>query len=315
MKLIIQIPCWNEAEQLAATVADLPRRVKGVDDVEFLIIDDGSSDDTVKVAEASGVHHIIQIPYNMGLANAFRTGMDSCLRLGADIIVNTDADNQYCAKDIEKLVAPIVEKKVGMVIGVRPISQIENFSFLKKKLQNLGSYVVRKLSRTNVEDAPSGFRAFSRKAAQTINVFGQYSYTLETIIQCGQSGIPTVTVPVSVNKPTRESRLVKSIASYIRKSGMQMFRIFITYRPMRFFLTIASIWGAIGMLLCIRYLYFMATGSGDGHVQSVILGIFCLGLAFGSAGLGVLADLIAVNRKMLEKQQAHLWSLDERVSK
>ncbi len=315
MKLIIQIPCWNEALQLPETIADLPKEVEGVDTVEYLIIDDGSQDNTSQVAKDLGVHHILRLPHNMGLANAFRSGLDYCLALGADIVVNTDADNQYCGADICKLVLPIIEKQADMVVGVRPIQQIESFSFLKKKLQNLGSYVVRKLSNTNVEDAPSGFRAFSRKAAQSINVFGQYSYTLETIIQCGQSGIAVTTIPISVNKPTRESRLVKSIPSYIGKSGMQMFRIFITYRPMRFFLTMAIAWGVIGMILCVRYLYFMAMGSGDGHVQSVILGIFCLGLGFGSAGLAVLADLIAVNRKMLEKVQAHLWSMDEKIPK
>jgi len=315
VKLIIQIPCWNEALQLPETIADLPKEVEGVDTVEYLIIDDGSQDNTSQVAKDLGVHHILRLPHNMGLANAFRSGLDYCLALGADIVVNTDADNQYCGADICKLVLPIIEKQADMVVGVRPIQQIESFSFLKKKLQNLGSYVVRKLSNTNVEDAPSGFRAFSRKAAQSINVFGQYSYTLETIIQCGQSGIAVTTIPISVNKPTRESRLVKSIPSYIGKSGMQMFRIFITYRPMRFFLTMAIAWGVIGMILCVRYLYFMAMGSGDGHVQSVILGIFCLGLGFGSAGLAVLADLIAVNRKMLEKVQAHLWSMDEKIPK
>ena len=241
MKLIIQIPCLNEAKTLGIALAELPRSVPGIDKVEILIVDDGSTDDTVAVARAAGVDHIVRHPANFGLARAFMTGLDASLKLGADIIVNTDADNQYCAADIPALVAPILEGRAEYVIGTRPIARIEHFSPVKKFLQKLGSYVVRRISGTQVEDAPSGFRALSRDAAMRMNVFNRYTYTLETIIQAGYKNIPILCVPVRVNADLRPSRLVKSVPRYIQRSIFTMIRIFVVYRPFKFFFSIGTV--------------------------------------------------------------------------
>ncbi len=313
MKLIIQIPCFNEAEALPTALADLPRELEGVDKVEWLVIDDGSSDRTVEVAKENGVDHVVRIPHNKGLASAFSQGLEACLKLGADIIVNTDADNQYCAADIPKLIAPVLEGRAELVIGERDISGISHFSPIKKALQKLGSSVVRSLSKTEVGDAPSGFRALSRTAATRLNVFSEYTYTLETIIQAGQNGMSVVSVPIRVNGETRPSRLVKSIPSYVQRSVITMFRIFMIYKPMRVFLFMAGISGALGLLLGLRFLYFYVTGEGSGHVQSVILTALLLGSSLSFFVLALLADLIAVNRRLLERTQWRLSQIEARL--
>jgi glycosyltransferase involved in cell wall biosynthesis len=306
MKLIIQIPCYNEAETLAVALGELPRQVAGFDQVEWLIVNDGSSDDTVDVALANGVDHVISFAKNQGLAKGFMAGLDACLSQGADVIVNTDADNQYHAADIPRLVQPILDGKADIVIGSRPIREIAHFSPIKKALQKLGSWVVRMASRTDIPDAPSGFRAFSREAAMSLNVFNKYTYTLETIIQAGQKNMAIVSVPVCVNEDLRPSRLVKSISSYIRKSIITIIRIFIVYKPFLFFSVIALVLLAIGGLLGLRYLYYMLLGEGAGHVQSVIVAGLLIGLGFQTLLIGVVADLQSVNRKLLEELQLRM---------
>ncbi|QZY96212.1 glycosyltransferase family 2 protein [Pantoea dispersa] len=300
MKLIIQMPCFNEAGTLAIALAALPRHVKGFDKVEWLIIDDGSTDNTVEVAKECGVDHIVQHMGNKGLAVAFMTGIDNCLKLGADVIINTDADNQYNADNIPDLVTPILEKKAEMVIGARPIATIEHFSPAKKFLQKLGSWVVRGASKTNIPDAPSGFRAISRSAAQKLIVFSEYTYTLETIIQAGQKDISICSVPVDVNDDLRPSRLVKSIPSYIQRSIFTIIRIFVIYRPFRFFLTIGSLLMSVGVLISIRYLYFYFFRDGEGHIQSLILSAILIMMGFQTMLVSFLADLLSANRKLLE---------------
>ncbi|KTS01187.1 glycosyltransferase family 2 protein [Pantoea dispersa] len=300
MKLIIQMPCFNEAGTLAIALAALPRHVKGFDKVEWLIIDDGSTDNTVEVAKECGVDHIVQHMGNKGLAVAFMTGIDNCLKLGADVIINTDADNQYNADNIPDLVTPILEQKAEMVIGARPIATIEHFSPAKKFLQKLGSWVVRGASKTNIPDAPSGFRAISRSAAQKLIVFSEYTYTLETIIQAGQKDISICSVPVDVNDDLRPSRLVKSIPSYIQRSIFTIIRIFVIYRPFRFFLTIGSLLMSVGVLISIRYLYFYFFRDGEGHIQSLILSAILIMMGFQTILVSFLADLLSANRKLLE---------------
>nr|WP_321269486.1 glycosyltransferase family 2 protein [uncultured Tolumonas sp.] len=301
MKLIIQIPCYNEAGTLAIALSELPREIEGFDSVEWLIINDGSTDDTVKIAKASGVDHIVDLKYNQGLAKGFMAGIDECLRLGADVIVNTDADNQYEAKDIPKLIQPILEGKSEYVVGARPISTTEHFSPIKKLLQKLGSYVVRKASTTDIPDAPSGFRAMSRECAKNLNVYNEYTYTLETIIQAGQKNIPITSVPIRTNEDLRPSRLFSSIPQYVKKSVFTIFRIFVVYRPFRFFATIATLLASVGFLLGLRFLYFYFNGEGNGHIQSVILAGLFIGMGFQTLLVAFLADLAAVNRTLLEK--------------
>jgi len=310
MKLIIQIPCYNEESTLPATLAALPREVPGIDVVERLIVDDGSTDRTEEVARAHGVEHIIKLPRNQGLARAFMAGLEACLRAGADIMVNTDADNQYCAEDLPKLVQPILDGKAQIVVGARPISDIEHFSFIKKRLQRIGSWAVRLASKTNIEDAPSGFRAISRDAAMRLNVFNEYTYTLETIIQAGQKGMAILSVPVRTNEYLRPSRLVRSIPQYVRQSILTILRIFITYRPFRFFAIQGMVSFCIGFLIALRFLFFYFSGQGRGHIQSLILAALLLGVGFFLMVAGVLADLISVNRKMLEDLKWRIWNLE-----
>jgi len=300
MKLIIQIPCYNEAETLATTLAALPRKISGFDSVEWLIIDDGSTDETVAVAKANGVDHIVRHARNQGLARAFMTGLDACLRLGADVIVNTDADNQYNADDIPALVQPILEHRAEIVVGARPIETIEHFSPVKKMLQKLGSWVVRVVSKTDIPDAPSGFRAMSRTAAQRLMVFNDYTYTLETIIQAGQKNMAITSVPIRVNKDLRPSRLVKSIPSYIRRSIFTIVRIFIIYRPFRFFGAIGALVFGAGFLLGLRFVLKYLAGEGEGHVQSLILAALLMGMGFQTILIAFVSDLLAANRKLLE---------------
>lgn len=301
MKLIIQIPCYNEAQTLAIALAALPRHVPGFDRVEWLVIDDGSDDNTAEVARANGVDHIMRHTRNQGLARTFMTGLDACIRLGADVIVNTDADNQYCADDIPALTRPILAGEADIVIGARPIDTIEHFSTAKKLLQKLGSWVVRVASRTNMPDAPSGFRAISRLAAQRLEVFNDYTYTLETIIQAGQKNMAITSVPVRVNGELRPSRLVKSIPSYVKRSIITIVRIFVIYRPFRFFATIGAALFFAGFLIGWRFLWYYLLGQGEGHVQSLILAAALLIMGFQTFLVAFLADLLAANRKLLEE--------------
>ncbi|MGN6520449.1 MAG: glycosyltransferase family 2 protein [Dokdonella sp.] len=300
MKLVVQIPCYNESESLQHTIPQLPRAVPGFTCVEWLVVDDGSVDGTAQVAKALGVDHVVRHPVNRGLAAAFMTGLEAAVDLGADVIVNTDADNQYDARDIETLVRPIVEGQAEMVVGARPIGDTEHFSWVKKKLQRLGSWVVRVASRTQVADAPSGFRAFTREAAQRLNVFSAYTYTLETIIQAGQSNIRVLSVPVRTNPDLRPSRLVKSMRHYVWRSAATIVRIFATYRPLAFFGLIASFFLAVGFLLGGWYVFHMLIGQGTGHVQSAVLAAASVTIGFLLFMLGFIADLTSVNRRLLE---------------
>ncbi|WP_242102705.1 MULTISPECIES: glycosyltransferase family 2 protein [unclassified Lysobacter] len=310
MKLIIQIPCLNESETLAITLDTLPREVDGFNAVEWLVIDDGSTDNTAQLAKELGVDHVIRHPVNRGLATAFMSGLDACLSLGADVIVNTDADNQYESADIPRLVAPIIEGKADMVIGARPIDDTEHFSWLKKKLQRLGSWAVRIASKTDVADAPSGFRAISRDAALRINVFNVYTYTLETIIQAGQSNLRVVSVPVRTNADLRPSRLVKSIPSYVKRSLLTIVRVFITYRPLALFFYAGTIITLTGIVLGLRFLYFYLHGDGGGHVQSVVFSSLFIMIGGLLYMMGLIGDLIATNRKLLERIIVHLRKLN-----
>lgn len=310
MKLIIQVPCLNEAGTLAIALGELPRSVEGFDKVEWLVIDDGSTDETAALARELGVDHVIRHPVNRGLAAAYMTGLDACLRLDADVIVNTDADNQYQAADIPKLTAPILSGQADMVIGARPILETEHFSWVKKKLQQLGSWAVRAASKTSVADAPSGFRAISRETAMRLNVFNAYTYTLETIIQAGLSNLRVLSVPVRTNADLRPSRLVKSIPAYVRRSLVTIFRVFVTYRPLYFFLWIALVLSIPGFVLGIRFLYYYFTSGGDGHVQSLIAASLSLTIAALAGMFGLLADLISTNRKLLERLNTRVLRME-----
>jgi glycosyltransferase involved in cell wall biosynthesis len=306
MKLIIQIPCYNEAETLPLTLRELPREVEGFDKVEWLIINDGSTDNTVEVATANGVDHIVNFTKNQGLARAFVAGLDACVRLGADVIVNTDADNQYNAADIPFLVRPILSGKAEIVVGARPIKEIKHFSPIKKLLQKLGSWVVRLTSKADIPDAPSGFRAISREAALRLNVFNDYTYTLETIIQAGQKNMAIMSVPIRVNEDVRPSRLVKSIPGYLKKSILTIIRMFVVYRPFRFFMTIGLLCSIAGFIVGLRFLYYFVRNGGEGHIQSLILASILLSMGFQTIAVAFLADLLAVNRRLMEDVQYRL---------
>ena len=301
MKVIIQIPCFNEEESLPIALAKLPKTLPGVDVVEWLIIDDGSKDRTREVARALGVHHVVGFANNQGLARGFMLGIRSCLERGADIIVNTDADDQYNADDIPALIAPILSGEADFVVGERPVQTIEHFSPIKKLLQKLGSNVVATISGTRIKDAPSGFRAFSRTAASRLNVFSTYTYTLETIIQAGQKNMSITSVPIRVNRDLRPSRLVRSIPSYVMRSIATMLRIMIVYRPFRFFFTVAALLFGVGFAFGLRFMYFYASGDGGGHIQSVVLATTLMIIGFQTALLAFLADLQSVNRRLLEE--------------
>ena len=306
MKLIIQIPCYNEEDSLPVTLKALPDKINGIDEIEVLIIDDGSTDKTVEIAKNLGVKHFVSMPHNCGLAKAFVGGSNKALALGADIIVNTDADNQYCADDIEKLVKPILDGDADMVIGSRPVSKIAHFSPLKKFLQKLGSYVMRLLSSTDIEDAPSGFRAFSRNAAIQLNVFDNYTYTLDTIIQAKAKGLQLKCVPINVNPDLRESKLVKNIFDYVRRSMFTMVRMFIIYRPFRFFAILAGIFFTAGVVIGLRFLWFYAFGSGSGHIQSLILSAILIIIGVQIGVIAIVSELLSINRKLLEDVQRRL---------
>lgn len=310
MKLIIQVPCYNEAETLEIALNDLPKHIDGIDEIEYLIINDGSKDNTVEVAKKWGVHYVVNFKKNRGLAKGFMAGMDACLRNGADIIVNTDADDQYKGEDIEKLVRPILDGKADIVIGERPIDQTEHFSPLKKKLQHFGSWTVRVASHSDIPDAPSGFRAYSREAAMRLNVTNEYTYTLETIIQAGRNRMAMESVPIRTNPELRKSRLFSSMFGYVKRSMVTIVRSFMMYKPLRFFLGIGAVVGAIGAALGVRFLVYLAMGAGKGHIQSLILSSTLLMMGFMTCIIGFQADIIAANRKILEDVQYHVRKLD-----
>ena len=305
-KLIIQIPCFNEQDMLAATLAALPREVPGFSAVEWLVVNDGSTDRTAEVATSCGVDHVVSLSVNQGLARAFMAGLEASLKAGADVIVNTDADNQYDAACIPDLVRPILDGRALIVIGARPIKEINEFSPVKKLLQRIGSAVVRLASGTDVPDAPSGFRAIHRDAALRLNVFGSYTYTLETIIQAGRKNIPVLAVPVAVNPATRPSRLVKSIPSYVYRSVLSIIRIFALYKPLRFFIAVGIAFLVPAILLAARFLYFFLTSGGAGHVQSLLLAAVLAIAATIFFIAGAISDLIAANRVLLEEIRMRL---------
>ncbi|MDD4850660.1 MAG: glycosyltransferase family 2 protein [Gemmiger sp.] len=306
MKLIIQIPCYNEEKTLDVTIRDLPRHIDGVDAIEYLIINDGSKDHTVARARELGVEHIVNFKRNKGLAYGFMAGLDACLHLGADIIVNTDADNQYCGADIEKLIAPILAGPAGMVVGVRPIDETEHFSQRKKAFQHLGSWVVRKASGTDIPDAPSGFRAYSRDAALRINVTNDYTYTLETIIQAGRNRTAITSVPIRTNPELRKSRLFKSMWTYMKRSASVISRSYVMYSPLKFFGSIGAVIFLVGVVMGARLVYYTITEPGNMHLQSLILTTVLLLLGAQTFFLGLQADMIAKNRKLLEDVQYRL---------
>ncbi len=302
MKLIIQIPCFNEEQTLPLVLADLPRRMDGFDAVEWLIIDDGSSDRTIEVAREGGVHHIVRLTNNKGLAAGFQAGLDACLKLGADVIVNTDGDNQYDGKDIPKLVGPILDGKADMVVGNREVHTIEHFSPLKVTLQRLGSWVVRQASSTEVPDTTSGFRAYNREAAIQMAVVSKFTYTLETIIQAGKQLVAIDHVAIGTNPKTRESRLFPSMWSYVRRNSVSIFRIYSQYEPLRVFMTAAAVVGLIAMIVWARFAYFyIFEDEGKGHVQSLILGAVLFNAAMVLAALGVMGDLMSAQRTMIQR--------------
>jgi len=317
MKLIIQIPCFNEEKTLPQTVADFPKKIPGIDEIETLVINDGSTDNTEQVARNLGINHIISFTSNRGLAHVFITGINKCLELGADIIVNTDADNQYCGEDIEKLVKPILNNKADIVIGDRQIETIPHFSFLKKQLQKIGSWVIRIISRTQVTDVTSGFRAFSREAAIQINVFSSFTYTLETIIQAGNKNLTVRSVKVRTNPKTRDSRLFRSIPGYIKKSLLTIIRVATIYRPFRIFTILGIIVFSSGLILGLRYIIniFILHHAGRTYMQSVVLSGILLLMGVLIILIGFLADLISVNRNLSEDILQRVKKLEYKFNK
>jgi glycosyltransferase involved in cell wall biosynthesis len=301
MKLIIQIPCYNEAETLPRTIPELPRQIEGVDSVEILVIDDGSRDGTSAVARSLGVDHIVRFPNHRGLASAFNVGIYSALTMGADIIVNTDADNQYNAGDIENLIRPIVLGEADVVIGDRNVDTIEHFSFFKRKLQRFGSWVVRQVSGTKIPDATSGFRAYSREAALRVNVLTEFTYTLETIISAGKKRMAIQHIPVRTNPKLRESRLFNNTWDYVKKSIVTIIRIYTHYEPLKIFFYIGSLVFGVGVIIGLRFLYYYFFGNSQGHIQSLILAAVLLIVGFQIFLIGLVSDLIFGNRKILDE--------------
>ena len=312
MKLIIQIPCYNEEVALPVTLSKLPDKIEGIDEIEILVSDDGSTDRTIEIAKEFGVHHIVTTTHHRGLARTFMAGIQEALAQGADIIVNTDADNQYNAEDIEKLVRPILDKKADIVIGARPIQDIKSFSPFKKFLQFIGSRIVKLISSTATEDAPSGFRAFSKDAALCINVFDNYTYTIETVIQSKTKGLHILSVPIRVNDSYRKSRLVKNMFQYVQRNTFTILRMFIIYRPFRFFAMIGGTIFLVGLALLARFLYLYILDQGNGHIQSLIISSILVITGFQTCIFGVLADLLAINRKLIEDVQVRTKRLENK---
>ncbi len=313
MKLVIQIPCFNEADSLAETVGALPRILPGIDVIEVLVIDDGSSDGTSEVAARLGVHHIERHRTNRGLAAAFRTGLDRALAEGADIIVNTDADNQYEASDIGKLIAPVVAGRADVAIGDRGVRTNAHFGWTKRKLQVLGSAMLRRLSKTEVTDAVSGFRALSRRAAQRINITSDFSYTTEMLIQAGRKRMAVVSVPIRTNGVERPSRLFKSVPQFILNTATTMIRVYAMYNPLRVFVAAGTVVTLIGLAPMVRFLWFYMQGDGSGHIQSLVIGGALMVLGVVVVMLGALADLVARNRLLLEQTLERLRAIEEQV--
>jgi glycosyltransferase involved in cell wall biosynthesis len=301
MRLFVQIPCLNEENTLPGVIGDIPRSIPGVTEVKVLVIDDGSTDRTGAVAYDAGADYVVRRPRTEGLAKAFSLGITTCLELGADIIVNTDGDHQYRGEDIPRLIAPILEGRADIAIGNRQVAIVEHFSPFKRRLQVLGSRVVSSLARVNLPDVTSGFRAYSRDGALRLNVFSRFSYTLETIFLAGSQRIPIAHVPIGVNRPLRPSRLFSSIRSYLKKATGTILRIYTLYEPLKTFFYVGAVLGTIGMLGVARFLYFYAIGQGGGHVQSLILSGVFLTIAFQVWMLGILADLISINRRLGEE--------------
>lgn len=310
MKLIIQIPCYNEAETLKIALDALPRELSGIDIIEYLIINDGSSDTTTEVARNCGVQHIISFSQNKGLAKGFMAGLDGCLMNGADIIVNTDADNQYAATDIQRLIQPILDGKADIVIGERPIDDTEHFSYIKKKLQHLGSWAVRRASKTSIPDAPCGFRAFSREAAMRLNVINDYTYTLETIVQAGREKIAITSVPIHTNPELRPSRLFSSMWTYVKKSMLTILRAYMMYRPLKCFTCLAAPPLLIGIAIGVRFLIYYVQNGGAGHIQSLILACMLIIIGVLTFMIGLVSDLMAANRRILQDTQYHIRRME-----
>jgi glycosyltransferase involved in cell wall biosynthesis len=310
MKLIIQIPCYNEAATLTETVHAFPRTLPGIDRIEVLVIDDGSEDETAVVARSAGVDHVVRHKGNLGLAAAFRTGLDASLRFGADIIVNTDADNQYHAEDIAKLVAPIVAGRASLVVGDRGVGSLAHFPWYKRLLQRLGSWVISRTSGLQTPDATSGFRAMDRETALRTLVLSDYSYTLETLIQAGSRRTRVEFVPIRVNPNTRPSRLMRGIPQYVRTSGATIVRAYVTYRALRVFTILGSILVLLGMIPGLRFLYFFFSGNRTGHIQSLLLAAILIIVGFQVMLIGLLADVLSANRRIAEESLYRLRRLD-----
>ncbi|MEC7640694.1 MAG: glycosyltransferase family 2 protein [Nitrospinota bacterium] len=310
MKLIIQIPCLNEEETLPVTLKDLPKSIDGVDTIEVLVIDDGSTDRTLEVAREHQVNHVLQLTNNKGLAKAFLFGINHALKLGADIIVNTDADNQYDGSDIEKLIQPIIQGQADIVVGDRQVETIKHFSRFKIFLQKFGSWVVRQFSGTDIPDATSGFRAYSREAALQLNVVSSFTYTIETIISAGRKNLAITHTPVKTNKKLRESRLFPNIRAYVRRSIITMLKIYSMYKPLKVFSLVGGTSFFLGFIIGCRYLFFYFQGETTGHVQSLILSAILLIVGFQIFMLGIAAELISINRQLLEDIQVRLKKID-----